>query len=347
MAEVREALGEDVGYTTVLKMLQILEEKGAVGHEQEGRAYRYFPLVESVRAGGRALSRIVNKIFHGSAEMLLATLVEGREFTEEELRRMRAVLDRVEGRGEGGVNGCAGNESTRTEAETMSEKRRKLAAGHTVVLMGVAIGALVVACDAPVPTELRETVDEVVADEAGDGTVPVPANRPAQSPLAKWFDSEAAPLVFVDDVRIENPEGLPEAVRRWIEGGLDDDLARRVKVVRTTQARELYGEEGGNGAILIFTGQDGADAGWRRCSAPLPRTPWPLVVVDGQRVRLPAVPSNLPPYQFGCAVWGALLMSHDIESFEIFRDAAVAAYYGDESASSVIQIVTKQPGSAR
>ena len=100
VTEVREALGEEVGYTTVLKMLQILEEKGAVSHEQEGRAYRYFPLVESVRAGGRALTRIVNKIFHGSAEMLLATLVEGRDFTEEELRRMRAVLDRVEGRGE-------------------------------------------------------------------------------------------------------------------------------------------------------------------------------------------------------------------------------------------------------
>ena len=65
--------------------------------------------MESERAGGRALSRIVNKIFHGSAEMLLATLVEGREFTEEELRRMRAVLDRVEG--EGGVNGCMGKES--------------------------------------------------------------------------------------------------------------------------------------------------------------------------------------------------------------------------------------------
>lgn len=100
VAEVREALGEDVGYTTVLKILQILEAKGAVGHEREGRAYRYLPLVESERAGGRALSRIVNKIFHGSAEMLLATLVEGREFTDEELRRMRAVLDRVEGRGE-------------------------------------------------------------------------------------------------------------------------------------------------------------------------------------------------------------------------------------------------------
>ena len=95
VAEVREAMGDDAGYTTVLKMLQILEDKGAVGHEQEGRAYRYFPLVESASVGGRALGRIVNKIFHGSAEMLLATLVEGREFTEEEIARMRSILDRA------------------------------------------------------------------------------------------------------------------------------------------------------------------------------------------------------------------------------------------------------------
>ena len=100
VTEVREALGDDAGYTTVLKMLQILEEKGAVSHEQEGRAYRYFPLVESVRAGGRALTRIVNKIFHGSAERLLATLVEDREFSAEEIARMRSILDRVERRGD-------------------------------------------------------------------------------------------------------------------------------------------------------------------------------------------------------------------------------------------------------
>ena len=96
VAEVRDALGDDAGYTTVLKMLQILEEKGAVRHEREGRAYRYFALVESARAGERALTRIVNKIFQGSAELLLATLVEDRDFTDEEIQRMRSILDRAE-----------------------------------------------------------------------------------------------------------------------------------------------------------------------------------------------------------------------------------------------------------
>ena len=52
VAEVREALGEGLAYTSVLSALQTLEEKGFVGHEPEGRAYRYHPLVEPERAGG-------------------------------------------------------------------------------------------------------------------------------------------------------------------------------------------------------------------------------------------------------------------------------------------------------
>ena len=100
VAEVREALGDDVGYTTVLKLLQILEEKGAVTHEKEGRAHRYIPVVARQSAGGRALRRALNKIFHGSAELLLATLVEGRSFSRGELERMRAILDEAVERGE-------------------------------------------------------------------------------------------------------------------------------------------------------------------------------------------------------------------------------------------------------
>jgi predicted transcriptional regulator len=93
VAEVREALGEEVGYTTVLKILQILEEKGAVEHEAEGRAYRYHPLVRAEVAGGHALDRILDKIFLGSAESLLAHLVDERGLSAEEIARMRRLLD--------------------------------------------------------------------------------------------------------------------------------------------------------------------------------------------------------------------------------------------------------------
>ncbi len=93
VAEVRDELPDALGYTGVLKMLQILEEKGMVRHEQEGRAYRYLPVVPPDEAGGHALSRIVDKIFQGSAEMALARLVSSRNLDEEEIRRMKALLD--------------------------------------------------------------------------------------------------------------------------------------------------------------------------------------------------------------------------------------------------------------
>jgi predicted transcriptional regulator len=96
VAEVREVLDDAVGYTGVLKLLQILEEKGAVRHETEGRAYRYFPVVTPEEAGGPALQRLMDTIFQGSAEMLLARLVSTAEPTPDEVRRMRELLDELE-----------------------------------------------------------------------------------------------------------------------------------------------------------------------------------------------------------------------------------------------------------
>jgi len=93
VAEVREELPHALGYTGVLKMLQILEEKGMVRHEQEGRAYRYFPVAKPAEAGGRALGRIVDTIFQGSTEMALARLVSGRRLEADEVQRMKALLD--------------------------------------------------------------------------------------------------------------------------------------------------------------------------------------------------------------------------------------------------------------
>ena len=96
VAEVRHALGDSVAYTTVLKILQILEEKGGVRHEAEGRAYRYYPLVEPGEAGDSALSRILDKIFGGSAELLLTQLVSDRDLSPGELARMRKLLEEME-----------------------------------------------------------------------------------------------------------------------------------------------------------------------------------------------------------------------------------------------------------
>lgn len=92
--EVKERFPDDLAYTTVLWVLQTLEEKGYVRHEKEGRAYRYYPTIEQEEAGGSALNRIVEKVFHGSAAMLLARLVSERKLPPAELERMRDLLDR-------------------------------------------------------------------------------------------------------------------------------------------------------------------------------------------------------------------------------------------------------------
>ena len=102
VAEVRERLADDLAYTTVLTVLRTLEEKGYVGHEEEGRAHRYFPRVERQTAGRSALRRMLHKLFKDSPEMLLTHLVSDRRVSDEELRRMRRLLDeRLEGEEEG------------------------------------------------------------------------------------------------------------------------------------------------------------------------------------------------------------------------------------------------------
>ena len=92
-AEVRERIDDDLAYNTVLSMLRILEEKGHVGHQEEGRAHRYFPKVDRDAAGSSAIGRLVDKVFGGSAELLMTHLVRDRSFEADELRRIRSLLD--------------------------------------------------------------------------------------------------------------------------------------------------------------------------------------------------------------------------------------------------------------
>ena len=92
VTDVREQLEEDLAYTSVLSALQTLEEKGYVRHESEGRAYRYFAVIGAERAGGSALARIREAIFHGSAERMFAQLVADRKLGRDELERMRRLL---------------------------------------------------------------------------------------------------------------------------------------------------------------------------------------------------------------------------------------------------------------
>jgi BlaI family penicillinase repressor len=92
VSDVRDALEEDLAYTSVLSALQTLEEKGYVRHEAEGRAYRYFPTIGAERAGGSALARIRDAIFQGSAERMFAQMVADKRLDRKQLEKMRQLL---------------------------------------------------------------------------------------------------------------------------------------------------------------------------------------------------------------------------------------------------------------
>ncbi len=249
--------------------------------------------------------------------------------------------------------------------KTMSQRHEKPGWGRALVLAGVAAGAVVAACDIPVPTELGDAIEEVIPAHAQEPRDGAPREGTGGSSLARWFASDPAPLVFVDGVRAERYEDLPEPVRRWSESGLrEEGLVESVEVMQGEVARARYGEEGAAGAIRIFTGDRPPGAASVESSASEPPRPdrgnlWgdkfsrmavsqpmPLVIVDGQRMLPPEVPPNLPPYQVGQAFFQHLA-ELDIESFEIVKGAAASMLYGAEAAGGVIQIFTKNPAQGR
>ena len=93
VGEVRDALADDFARTTVLTVLRTLEEKGYVTHTAEGKTHRYRPAVGADAAGASALKRILDTMFGGSPERLLAQFVSDRHIDRAKLRELRAVLD--------------------------------------------------------------------------------------------------------------------------------------------------------------------------------------------------------------------------------------------------------------
>jgi predicted transcriptional regulator len=93
VAEVRGHLHDEVSHNTVATMLTILENKRGVDHVEEGRAFRYRPLVGRAEAGRSAFSRIADRVFGGSAEALVSHFIRDRRLNRDELTRIRDLLD--------------------------------------------------------------------------------------------------------------------------------------------------------------------------------------------------------------------------------------------------------------
>jgi predicted transcriptional regulator len=88
--EVRERLprDEELPYTTVLGLLQVMERAGLVTHEVENQTHRYKPLLSRRQGTSELLSDFVQRFFRGAAEKLVLGLIDARQLSAEDLRKL-------------------------------------------------------------------------------------------------------------------------------------------------------------------------------------------------------------------------------------------------------------------
>jgi predicted transcriptional regulator len=98
VGEVVEALRqrENLAYSSVLTTLRILDRKGFVRHEKQGRAFVYQPQVGRDEARLKAVRHLVNRFFEGSPELLVLNVLESEALDAGELRRLRRMIGEAE-----------------------------------------------------------------------------------------------------------------------------------------------------------------------------------------------------------------------------------------------------------
>ena len=82
-----------LAYNTVLTTIRILEKKGYVGHDKDGRAHVYRPLVERDEASRSEIRHLVSRFFRNSHEDLVLNILEDRGIDPGELARLRKMLE--------------------------------------------------------------------------------------------------------------------------------------------------------------------------------------------------------------------------------------------------------------
>jgi BlaI family transcriptional regulator, penicillinase repressor len=82
-----------LAYNSVLTTIRILEKKGYVKHEKDGRAHVYAPLVERQEATRSEIRRLVTRFFGNSHELLVLNILKDQSVDAAELKRLRKILE--------------------------------------------------------------------------------------------------------------------------------------------------------------------------------------------------------------------------------------------------------------
>lgn len=97
--QVHQALagrGSGVGYTTVLKLLQIMTEKGLVRCDRSTRTHVFRPAVEQSQTQRQLVSDLLKKAFDNSARQLMLQALSAKRVSRQELAEIRELIDRAE-----------------------------------------------------------------------------------------------------------------------------------------------------------------------------------------------------------------------------------------------------------
>jgi predicted transcriptional regulator len=97
--EVQEELHRDrpTGYTTVLKFLQIMTEKGLVVRDESQRTHVYQPQISEADTQRQLVGDLLDRAFGGSSQKLVMQVLAAKKTTPEELDQIRKLLDNLEG----------------------------------------------------------------------------------------------------------------------------------------------------------------------------------------------------------------------------------------------------------
>ena len=96
--EIHETLSQekDVGYTSALKLLQIMTTKGLVTRTEDQRAHVYTATLPAEKTKQQFATDLLNRVFRGSASQLMQHALQGRRSSKKEIEEIRALLDEYE-----------------------------------------------------------------------------------------------------------------------------------------------------------------------------------------------------------------------------------------------------------
>jgi predicted transcriptional regulator len=98
VSEVQQSLDQQLAYTTVQTMLNILDRKGKLKRELRGRAFVYSATVTEAKASMHAVKDLVDRMFGGSSEDLVMSLIKSRQIDPKKIAELSRRLEKESGK---------------------------------------------------------------------------------------------------------------------------------------------------------------------------------------------------------------------------------------------------------